>query len=168
MVLTDEENLLWMSCTLLLCNRCGNSVSDCKPQWKEILSWFKTVILLDPKIKSVRIRTENYFVHPQTVLSSAVLLNDILSTSSSIILRGRTARCLKSQPRTWELDLSLSLSRLPVWLSDGMHSSLILAVRSKLWGGWDESLSGEPDLWLLTTGGVSRKKLSLDFELLFG
>lgn len=96
------------------------------------MSWFKTVILLDPKIKSVRIRTENYFVHPQTVLSSAVLLNDILSTSSSIILRGRTARCLKSQPRTWELDLSLSLSRLPVWLSDGMHSSLILAVRSKL------------------------------------
>lgn len=47
-------------------------------------------------------------------------------------------------------------------------SSLILAVKSELWGGWDESLSGEPDLWLLTTGGACREKISLCFELWFG
>ena len=155
MVWTDEEKLLWLSCTLLLRSTCGNSLSNSK--WKQILPCFKKAILLDPKIKLVRKRPENSLIHPQTVLSSAVLLNGFLSTSSSIILCGRTALCLKSQFRTWELDLSLSLSRLPVWLLDGIHS-LILAVRSELWGGWDESLSGEPELWLLTTGGACRKK----------
>lgn len=161
MVWIDGENLLRLSCTVLLCNPCGNSLSNCK--WKEILSCFWKAILLDPKIKLVRKRPENYLTHPQAVLSSAVLLNDILSISSSIILCGRAALCLKSQFRTWELDLSLSLCRLPVWLLDGIRSSLILAVRSKLSGGWDESLSGEPDLWLLTTGGACRKKKSAWF-----